>query len=531
MLSIEVTDRHIKLVRGVFGGNKIRVFDAAMRSLSPDMVANGFVVDVPLVAAEISDMLRTSGVKEKDAKVSITSSSVVHKEIILPKPKRIKNNVALIGMIRSTLGVSDEYNISYTISGETIDENKNPLIKVIASACPQRLVDGYRRLFTHLGLNLKEINLSNNSITRLIINSPKMAQRMPLLLIQVDSDFLNVNLFEEQQLVFSSFFKISASDYDDAPDYINRAVYDKLFLLLQFIKSRKNYRPLKEILFYGEIPDFLALSNAVSGFDVPTHILSTPSSVITMCEVNFTQFANVIGALYKTNKDLEHINLLETTIAKKSTGDAAYFVKLGLFAAASALLVFGVVMGLKFVKNNIINETERVQGQIDDLQDDLAEVDRLTLLRTDLQEYNDTTKKASVLFNAYTKSISDVKKKLEEPFAEISKNNNSIKITSLVLNGSDLTVSYSAVSTTVPSEIPSKYVTLLRNIKTETGLTYFNDISYSGFDAVAKDSVVDGKNITFTLNMKVTLGNDTEHTDYEKLQEMIEAAKSSGSEE
>ncbi len=31
--------------------------------------------------------------------------------------------------------------------------------------------------------------------------------------------------------------------------------------------------------------------------------------------------------------------------------------------------------------------------------------------------------------------------------------------------------------------------------------------------------------------MKVTLGNDTEHTDYEKLQEMIEAAKSSGSEE
>ena len=524
MLSIEITDRHIKLIRGVFGGNKIRVLEAEMRNLSPDMVSNGFVVDVPLVAAEISDILRNSGVKEKEAKVSITSSSVVHKEIILPKPKRIKNNVAMVGMIRSTLGVSDEYNISYTISGEMVDENKNPLIKVIASACPQRLVDGYRRLFTHLGLTLKEINLSNNSITRLIINSPKMAQRMPLLLIQVDADFLNVNLFEEQQLVFSSFFKISSSDYDDAPDYINRAVYDKLFLLLQFIKSRKNYRPLKEILFYGEIPDFLALSNAVSSFDVPAHILSVPSSVVTMCEVNFTQFANAIGALYKTNRDIEHINLLETASAKKSTGDAAYFIKVGLCAVASAGLVFGAVMTLKFFDTNIKKETTKIQTQTTNLAPDLAEVDRLTSLQTKVNEYNITTKKASDLFNFYPKSISTVKKKVIEPFSTINVGGNKIELKTLSLSGTTLVASYEVDTVAVPSDIPSKYVSLLREVKENRvgGRNYFRDIAYTGFEAIEKTGPNAGKKVTFVLTMTMIMGNDDKNVSNDLINSMLQ---------
>lgn len=522
MLSIEITDRHIKLVRGVFGGNKIRVLEAEKRELSSDMIANGFVVDIPLVAAEISDILKNSGIKEKEAKVSITSSSVVHKEIILPKPKRIRNNVALIGMIRSTLGVSDEYNISYTISGETIDEEKNPLIKVIASACPQRLVDGYRRLFTHLGLNLKEINLSNNSITRLIINSPKMAQRMPLLLIQVDADFLNVNLFEEQQLVFSSFFKISASDYDDAPDYINRAVYDKLFLLLQFIKSRKNYRPLKEILFYGEIPDFLALSNAVSSFDVPAHILNVPSSVVTMTEVNFTQFANAIGALYKTNRDIEYINLLETTSAKKSTGDATYFIKVGVFALASAGLVFGAVMGLKFFDGNIKKDTKSIQTKITNLQPELSEVDRLAALKVDVDKYNQTTRTASVIYNFYPKSISSIKEKLSEPFSKInSMANKNIEITSLSLSGSSINVSFKAKSSVVPSDIPSTYVQLLREVVTAQNYTYFNDIKYTGFTADTQDAANLGQTVNFSLQMTMILGNDEENANRDELNKLL----------
>ena len=53
----DITDRQIKLVRGVHSGSKIRVQDADMRELSLGMVSNGYITDVPMVAAEINDII------------------------------------------------------------------------------------------------------------------------------------------------------------------------------------------------------------------------------------------------------------------------------------------------------------------------------------------------------------------------------------------------------------------------------------------------------------------------------------------
>ncbi len=269
MLSIDITDRQIKLVRGVHSGNKIRVQDADMRELSLGMISNGYVTDVPMVAAELNDIIKTKDIKEKEAIVSITSSSIVYKEMVVAKPKNMKNPAIIEAMIQSNMNISNDFNISFTIAGETEDEEKNKMLKVIAAACPQRLVDGYVRLFSHIGLQLKGVNISNNSVTRLIINTPKMTDRMPILLIQIDKNFLNMNLYEENQLAFSRFFNIDPNDYENAPDYVTRAVYDNLFRMIQFVRSRKGAKPLQEILFYGEIDSFIEITNAISSFNVP----------------------------------------------------------------------------------------------------------------------------------------------------------------------------------------------------------------------------------------------------------------------
>ena len=131
MLSIDITDRQIKLVRGVHSGNKIRVQDADMRELTLGMVSNGYITDVPMVAAELNDIIKTKGITEKDAIVSITSSSIVYKEMLLPKPKSLKNTAAIEAMIQANMGVSKEFNISFTIAGETEDELVASLVQEI----------------------------------------------------------------------------------------------------------------------------------------------------------------------------------------------------------------------------------------------------------------------------------------------------------------------------------------------------------------------------------------------------------------
>ena len=76
MLSIDITDRQIKLVRGTSQGSKIKIDEVDFREIEKGLVSNGYIADVPLVAAEIIDMINTRAIKEKDTIVSISSSSI-----------------------------------------------------------------------------------------------------------------------------------------------------------------------------------------------------------------------------------------------------------------------------------------------------------------------------------------------------------------------------------------------------------------------------------------------------------------------
>ena len=545
MLSIDITDRQIKLVRGVHSGNKIRVQDADMREITIGMISNGYITDVPMVAAELNDIIKTKEIKEKDAIVSITSSAIVYKELLIPKPKNIKNTVVIEQMIQADMGVSKEYNISFTIAGETEDAEKNKMLKVIATACPQRLVDGYVRLFSHIGLSLKAVNISNNSVTRLILNTPKMADRMPMLLIQIDRGFLNMNLYEDNQLVFSRYFTIDAADYDNAPDYVTRAVYDNLYRMIQFIKNRKDSKPLKEIMFYGDIQNFIELSNAISSFNVPAHILAAPTTVITMTEIDFTQYANAIGAIYRRNKDLEHINLLEATSAKESKGINGFLVALAAGCLGAVAVVGGICLVLDTVNRSIKTQVQQIDTELKApaLVNDLSIVDQRASMLSGFDSYNNTMEQTKLLFDYQPKMTKDVYDRLNDPIASVidKSKNQEMDIVEFEVTGYDVTVKLRGVSMGDPSDIPAKYVQYItENIKDKYDDPYFVGVSYAGY---AKDNASDnityvyltseGKKeydtvFSFEVTMKIKMGNDEAHAtidlepDAENAQEVAE---------
>lgn len=510
MLSIDITDRQIKLVRGTSQGSKIKIDEVDFREIEKGLVSNGYIADVPLVAAEIIDMINTRSIKEKDTIVSISSSSILYKELMLPKPRKLSNTAAIEAMIGSNMGISGDYNISYTIVGETVDENKNPLIKVLATACPQRLVGGYVKLFTHMGLSLKAVNISNNAISRLIQNTPKMSGYMPLLLVQIDKEFLNINLYEDNVLSFSRYFKIDPADYNNAEDYVNQAIYDNLFRMFQFFQSRKDMKPIKEMMFYGEIGDFIALTNTVSGFSVPCHILSAPTTIASRADFEFTVYANAIGALYKVNKELEHINLLDTTAAKESKGLNTFFIGLGAAALISVLAVVGANVVIDVINNNIKSEITSTQAKINDtaLQTRLTTLKQKEGVLANFQSYKDSIANAELMYNYMPKGTTSVYKMLREPFTEkqdkienvtkddIRKKLNGMKlIDSVDISGYSVTATYSCKN----QEQPSQYVRAL----IDQG--YFENITYTGYTVEKGED--NKETIEFSLTMLLKAGN------------------------
>lgn len=525
MLSIDITDRQIKLVRGSAQGSKIKIDEVDFREIEKGLVSNGYIADVPLVAAEIIDIINTRAIKEKDTIVSISSSSILYKELMLPKPKKISNTAAIEAMIGSNMGISNDYNISYTIVGETVDENKNPLIKVLATACPQRLVDGYVKLFTHMGLSLKAVNISNNAISRLIQNTPKMSGYMPLLLVQIDKEFLNINLYEDNVLSFSRYFKIDPADYNNAEDYVNQAIYDNLFRMFQFFQSRKDMKPIKEMMFYGEIGDFIALTNTVSGFNVSCHILSAPTTIASRADFEFTVYANAIGALYKVNKELEHINLLDTTAAKESKGLNTFFFGLAAVAAISVLAVIGTNVVIGVINDGIKSEIKKTQAAIDAKQPELTVLLQKEGVLENFKSYKDSIANAELIYNYMPVGTTDVYKMLREPFTakqdgienvtkdDVRKNLSGMKlIDSVQISDYSVTASFSCTNQAQPSQ----YVRAL----IDQG--YFENITYSGYEVVTGEDKKE--TITFDLNMLLKAGNNIKvnEKDVESMIENIE---------
>lgn len=512
MLSIDITDRQIKFVRGAHSGNKIRIQDADMRELSMGMISNGYVTDVPMVASELNDIIKSRDIKEKEAIVSITSSSIVYKELMVAKPKNMKNAAIIEAMIQSEMNITNDYNISFTIAGETEDAEKNKMLKVIAAACPQRLVDGYVRLFSHIGLQLKGVNIANNSVTRLILNTPKLAERMPMLLVQVDKNFLNMNLYEDGQLAFSRFSNIDPNDYDNASDYVSRAVYENLFRMIQFIQQRGTSTSVKEILFYGEIDRFMEISNALGSFNIPVNMLSMPANISTTVQFDFTKFANAIGALYRHDKDLEHINLLEATSAKESKGSNGFLLALLGVLAGSAAVVGGVWFAASMWNDSLNSKIADVQAKINSpqLQNDLKVVTDRENMLAGFKNYNDTVNKVKLLFNYTPKPQTLVRDKLMEPLPK-KKNigedgkqyfdfmllaldeeldfEGSILTEGQRLDMSDISIAGNTVSVTFrglckgnPTEIPAKYAeALTEKVLDKYGQPYFENVTYTGF--------------------------------------------------
>jgi type IV pilus assembly protein PilM len=402
MVSIDITDKQIKLVSGSLSGSKIKISKAGTREVPEGSIVNGYVNNIPAVSAEITAMLEFMKISEKEVTACINSSSILYKELELLKPKTLKNHTAIEAMIITEMQIANDYNVSYTIVGEGQTAGGESTIKVMATACPQRLVDTYQALFVQLGLKLKQINISNNCITRLIVHSPRLKDDMPFLCIQIDTDFININLFESGQLVLARYIKIDPADFDNNPDYVNIAVFDNLFRMIQFIEQRPNTQKLKNILFYGEIRDFVSLSNSIASFNIPSRQFAKPDNIgLSSQDIEFTKYANAIGAFHKVDPLIEHVNLLQSKAVKSKQSSNMFPLQVLGVAVVGAAIVGGVLIGIAAHNNDLIAQREAVQEQITKgrFSEREAEMKLASTILNNFTTYKNSVELSQILFD------------------------------------------------------------------------------------------------------------------------------------
>lgn len=379
MLSFDITDRHIRIVRGSEARGKIRLSAASTIDLQEGLIVNGHIKDIPRLANIINDELKAHGMEDKEAVVTLSSNLVIFKELHIPKAKTSSQMLTMVtNQMQHTMGIAEEYSISYSIAGE-VEEEGVQAQKILATACPFEVVDCFRKVFQMLNISLKSVCVSCNAISRLILSDKKIASRMPMLVVQVDPTFVSINLYENNQLSFARFASIDPLDYDNSEDYVYEAVNENIYRMVQFHKSRNPQNPIQNVIFYGDTSEYIRLTNALESMEIATSQLSVNTTSISGYEnIEALTYANAIGAMFRSNKDVDRINLLETdSSAGRSDAGSGFLISWGAAVALSAAVILAINLGIGTAINNNDKKVEEIDAYINspEVVKTLAEVD------------------------------------------------------------------------------------------------------------------------------------------------------------
>ena len=477
MLSFDFSDRQINIVKGDNAANKIRIDNSTSVMVPEDMIVNGEVLQLSGLSDLLLTQLRSEQMMDKDAIVTFSSSNIVFKELIVPKAKGAEFLQMVQNHMSQEMGITNEYSISYTVVGEAGEENPGA-VKVLATACPSSIVEGFRKLFAVMNINLRSVNIGCNSIARIVLADKSNADKMPLLVCQLDNNFLGLTLFENGQMAFARYVPISPDEYD-ADDYVLEALNENIFRMEQFNKARGG-SGLANVILYGFIDDYMKIVDALDGLDIKASVLGVPAQITGYENFEFTVFANAIGALYRRNKQTERINLLEVDQSTGKGGSSditSMLMTAGILAAGSAIIIAAVTGFLKLKESSVNDETDKVNKDIAKYQkiDDENKVrhTRLEIIEA-YKTYIETCNK-----NLDTLPLINLNKfdAIDKIFAEQGADYESLSY----VGSKDLTtITVSGVSVDTQDDV-SVLVDALEDID------FVFDISYSGYDGLGTD--------------------------------------------
>lgn len=467
MLSFDISDRQINIVMGDNSANKIRIEKSLTVDVPEDMIMNGEVINLSGLAELLTTNLKADLMDDKDAIVTFSSSNIVFKELVVPKAKGNEFLTIVQNHMSQEMGITDEYSISYTIVGEAGEENPGAL-KVLATACPSSIVEAFRKLFNIMGLNLKSVNISCNSISRIVLADKSNIEKMPLLVCQLDNNFLGLTLFENGQMAFARYVPISPEDYE-SEDYLIEALNENIFRMEQFNKARGG-PGLDNVILYGQIDDYIKLVDALDGLDIKASILGVPAQITGYENFEFTVFANAIGALYKRNKQTERINLLEvdSSTGKSSAGLNSLLITAGVVVCASAIAIAAISLFINMRESNIQDDIAAAEKSIAECDDIINENLQYHVFLDVAANYK--TKVENAKNNLSTLPV--LKKQVFDQIDSVTGSN--IEYEGFTYDETQGLVTITNVKLTKQLDAPS-FVKAIKN------LNYFVDVQFSGY--------------------------------------------------
>ena len=540
MLSFDVTDRKIRIIKGTESNGKIKISAAAEIALEEAVIVNGHVNDINRVAVLINQVLKRNNMPDKEAIVALSSNQTVFKELLVtPNPKESEFMKEIRTQLQVQINVDDSYSVAYVIVGDPEDdENGEKKQRVLVTACPYDVVECYKRIFHMLGITLKNVMIGCNAITKVLLADSKVKAKMPLLAVQIDSDFISLNLYENNQLSFSRFASIDPEDYDNPDDYVFEAVNENIFRMLQFARSRGT-DDIQNIVFYGDInvsPNlYNRLIDELSHNELTVSQINVPPQIHGYQNLEFSVYANAIGAMFKRNKLTEHINLLEVESQGAAAGKVKADKSFPLFAAlgvgVSLVCVLGAWGVLAAIDGKVKLDTAKLKADIESPETaaGLQQYEDLQVMRDTVNAYADQISNAKAAYESKPVLVRDYYEAIDEALTTVLEEQNGAAeegapaptaemmpptITDVEYENGTFTF---PVTLTTNEEFSQKYPAALVQYLYDKDGDKFSYVEYTGYTAAPvpqTEEAPDASGYVVGFELKVQINNEKQLPDF-----------------
>jgi type IV pilus assembly protein PilM len=268
--------------------------------------------------------------------------------------------------------------------------------------------------------------------------------------------------------------------------------------MFQFQRAQNPDDPIQNVVFYGETTEYIRLTAELEKQDVMTSLLGVPSSVGGYENFDFQSYANAIGAMFKSNRDIERINLLEIDA---SQGKAEAGASFAIGWIGSALLSAAIIGGIYVFFMIRIDQMDTQIKEIDDWINSEATVTKIQMVDDAQSRSNKITQYGSQILIASDNFITQPKlswEVLENIRANETGSDSELDATIKSLNfaGGVWTASCSAPDSYGPSRF-------IQNMEEQD---IFREIQYSGYTLEpAEEAIIDPEN----PDTSISAGEDT----------------------
>jgi type IV pilus assembly protein PilM len=324
-VSIAIDEENISIAQGVQNGNRMVVKNTLKLKTPPYTVSDGEILNVELLYETVRIALLNYKVRGDTVCLNINSTTIITRELIIPKSKKSEAIKMISNEMFQSSNKTADYVVDYIVT-DVIMEDKIEKYKVLATAIPQHVIEGYVKLYNMLDFKKGIIDVEFNSIYKafsmqhssnadgkLIILACGNPTNTTFLIIQdkkimySKTNPININKYyklktDKNAIDFSKmdFSIVQDESIQKLKENFVYEIAQEISKIIQFHFSNHQFASIDDIYLFGAITNVVGVEKRLSELlEGKIKVLSKPECIKTKLNFKFSQYITPIGGLIR----------------------------------------------------------------------------------------------------------------------------------------------------------------------------------------------------------------------------------------